>query len=313
MTPELLTLLGVGLVGGFFSGLLGIGGGVLMVPLLLYVPPLLGIKPFDIKTTTGITMVQSLAGSLAGLIIQHKNNYIHRQLALAMGIPAVISSLLGAVLSKQISGAAVYAVFAGLALVAAVMMLLPKKITEENPSVVVEDINFSKPLAVLAALLIGLAGGIIGQGGAFLMIPVMLYFFKIPTRLALGSSAVVAFLSAGAGFLGKWGTGQVPLAMAVTVAVGAVVGAQLGGYAGKRMQTQSLRFVLGLLLAGTALRMWYGLSETVFIGLSFALFLLCIAFLVRKFRLRSKKETVANIGLQQGRDSRLETVDKFQT
>lgn len=289
MTPVLMTSLGLGLLGGFFSGLLGIGGGVIMVPLLLYVPPLLGLNPIDIKTAAGITMVQSLAGSLSGLVVQHRNNYVHRGLALSMGIPAVSASLLGAVLSKQLSGGVVYAVFAGLALLAAVMMLLPKKTAPEEA--LAEDITFNRPLAGVTAAIIGLAGGIIGQGGAFIMIPVMLYVLRIPTRLALGSSAAIALMSALAGFAGKWGTGQIPLVMAVTVAAGAVGGAQLGGLAGKNMRTGILRAILGFLIAGTALRMWYELSVMLFIVIGAAFVLLLIAALTRNFFQKRKKET----------------------
>lgn len=288
----LMTLLGLGLLGGFFSGLLGIGGGIIMVPLLLYVPPLLGLSPIDIKTAAGITMVQSLAGSLSGLVVQHRNKYIYRGLALSMGIPAVGASLLGSVLSKQLSGAVVYAVFAGLALLAAVMMFLPQKTTQEEMPP--EDIKFNRFLAGFTAFFIGLAGGIIGQGGAFIMIPVMLYVLKIPTRLALGSSVAIAFMSASAGFLGKWGTGQVPLAMALTVAAGAVGGAQLGGLAGKKMQTKSLRVILGILITGTALRMWYELSETFSILIGSIIVLMFIVISARRFYWQRKKETAGN-------------------
>lgn len=296
MTPLLLTLLGLGLLGGFFSGLLGIGGGIIMVPLLLYVPPLLGLNAIDIKTAAGITMVQSLAGSFSALAAQHRNNYVHRGLAFTMGLPAAGAALLGAVLSKHLSGAMVYAVFAGLALAAAGMMLFPSKAApDETPT---ENVTFNRPLAGVTASFIGLVGGIIGQGGAFILIPVMLYVLKIPTRIALGSSAAIALMSALAGFAGKWGTGQIPLLTAAVVAAGAVAGAQLGGLAGPRMHARSLQAILAVLIAGTAMRMWYELSLSFFMVLGSVLLLLLIAIL--HFTLRLPKK-------------RLQKADKFQT
>lgn len=305
MTPVLLTLLGLGLLGGFFSGLLGIGGGIIMVPLLLYVPPLLGLDPINIKTAAGITMVQSLAGSLSGLVAQHRNNCVHRGLALTMGLPAAGASLLGAVLSKHLSGAVVYAVFAGLSLLAAVMMVFPSKAaSEEAPP---ENVAYNRLLAGMTASFIGLAGGIIGQGGAFIMIPVMLYVLKIPTRTALGSSTAIALMSALAGFAGKWGTGQIPLVIAITVAVGAVAGAQLGGFAGKKMHTKNLRAILAVLIAGTALRMWYELSLIFFIVFGSALLLFLIVVFLRNYS--RQKKTAGSIippeqawGTAEGRD-----------
>jgi uncharacterized membrane protein YfcA len=47
-----------GSLGGFFSGLLGIGGGIIMFPLLLYLPPILGFDAIAVKSITGLTMIQ---------------------------------------------------------------------------------------------------------------------------------------------------------------------------------------------------------------------------------------------------------------
>ena len=60
------TLVGLGFVGGFFAGLLGFGGGVLMFPLLFYVPPLLGLVPMDVKTVAAIVASQVFFSTLTG-------------------------------------------------------------------------------------------------------------------------------------------------------------------------------------------------------------------------------------------------------
>lgn len=62
-------LITLGLIGGFFSGLLGIGGGILMVPLLLYVPPLFRLAPIDVEAVAGLTMVQGFFASLSGVFV----------------------------------------------------------------------------------------------------------------------------------------------------------------------------------------------------------------------------------------------------
>ncbi|MHB8922935.1 MAG: sulfite exporter TauE/SafE family protein, partial [Thermoleophilia bacterium] len=67
MTVQLAsTLVCLGLAGGFFSGWLGIGGGIIMAPLLLYVPAALGVGDLDMKTIAGLTMVQSLFATGSG-------------------------------------------------------------------------------------------------------------------------------------------------------------------------------------------------------------------------------------------------------
>lgn len=261
MTPLLLSVLfSLGLTGGFFSGLLGIGGGIILVPLLLYVPSLLGLAAVPIKTAAGITMVQSLAGAFSGLMAHRKNNFVHRSLVLYMGAASITGSLVGSVLSKQMKGDLMLGVFAGMALVATVMMLIPTKEEDEVP---VDLVTFNPLLASGVGLGVGFLGGIVGQGGAFILIPLMLFVVKIPTRIALGSSVAISFLSALAGFLGKWGTGQIPFEMTSVLVAGAVLGAQAGVRLSKLLHTSSLRIILCVLIAGTALKMWVELNTTV--------------------------------------------------
>lgn len=161
-----------------------------MVPLLLYIPSLIGLEAISMKTAAGITMVQSLAGAFSGLMLHKKNKFIHRQLIVYMGFGSVAGSLAGSIFSKQINGQIMLAVFAGMALMATVMMFLPHKKDDELP---VEDVEFNKYLAFSVALPVGFLGGIVGQGGAFILIPMMLYVIKIPMRIALGSSLAISF------------------------------------------------------------------------------------------------------------------------
>lgn len=278
-TLLLITLFLLGLTGGFFSGLLGIGGGIIMIPLLLYIPSLIGIGVISMKTAAGITMVQSLAGSLSGLVVHRKNKFVHLPLVIYMGVSGIIGSLIGSVFSKQMDSEAMLGIFAFMALFATVLMYLPKD--PKDDGITVEEITFNKYLAVLIALTVGILGGIVGQGGAFILIPLMLYALKIPTRIALGSSVGIAFLSALAGFIGKWSTGQIPFLMAIVLVAGAVLGAQLGGYLSRSIKTSGLRLVLNILITGTALKMWFELNPKVACLIILGLFVLVIVRLYR--------------------------------
>ena len=274
-TLLLFVLFTLGLIGGFFSGLLGIGGGIIMVPLLLYVPTLIGLEAISMKTVAAMTIVQSMAGSFSGLIVHKKNNFVHSKLIIYMGSGVVLGSLMGSYFSNQIQGEVMLGIFATMALMATVLMFIPSKEDEELP---VESLKFNKTLAFIVALLVGLLGGIVGQGGAFILIPLMLYVLKIPTRIAFGSSVAITFLSACAGFIGKWGTGQIPFEMALVLVAGALIGAQLGGHLSHRLQTASLRTILSVLITFTALKMWFELSSIVGYLLTLGLVVLLLVF-----------------------------------
>jgi hypothetical protein len=143
-------------------------------------------------------------------------------------------------------------VFAGLAVIAALMMWLPK--SDES---VVGDPNacrFNIPLAVSIALAVGFLGGLVGQGGSFILIPLMLHVLRLPTRVVIGSNLALVFLASLAGFAGKAATGQVPLLPAALLALAAVPGAQVGSvlshHTSPRWLRTTLAFVIGLAAAG---------------------------------------------------------------
>lgn len=275
----------LGFTGGVFSGLLGIGGGIVMIPLLLYVPPLLGLEPISMKTAAGITIVQSMAGSFSGLIVHKKKDFVHTKLIINMGSGIVLGSLSGSFFSKWISEDVMLGIFAGMALIAAILMFLPYQRNENLPA---ENIEFNQYLAFLIALLVGTLGGIVGQGGAFILIPLMLYFLKIPTRIALGSSVGITFLSASAGFIGKWGTGQIPFVMSIVLVAGALLGAQLGGRLSYRLKSTSLRKILSALITLATLKMWFKLSSIV--GWVFIILFPLIVFVSFKRSLNRNEE-----------------------
>lgn len=209
------------------------------------------------KTVAGLTMVQSLFATGSGAIVHRKFQYLSRPLVLWMGSGATIASLAGAVFSRNMSSDVLEGIFSVLALAGAALMLLPYTEAEEEPTA--RSVDFNRALALACALAIGLVGGMVGQSGAFIVIPVMLYVLKIPTRTAIGSSLGVVFLAALAGSIGKIATDQLDYSMALFCVVGAVAGAQLGGLLSIHTRRRRLRHVLAILIAATALRMAWDL------------------------------------------------------
>ncbi|HDT12638.1 MAG TPA: sulfite exporter TauE/SafE family protein, partial [Candidatus Marinimicrobia bacterium] len=67
----------ISLLGGFLSGFLGLGGAVVIIPLMLTVPPLFGFDSLTLKTVAGLSMIQVFSASLSSLIIHKRNMFIH--------------------------------------------------------------------------------------------------------------------------------------------------------------------------------------------------------------------------------------------
>ena len=254
-TLFLLTLVLLGLGGGFLSGLLGLGGAIFMIPLLLYVPPLLGVGQLDMKEVAAISMVQVLSASLSGLIVHSKNRFVSKSIFLYMGVANAVGNLAGAILSKHTKSAFLLAVFATMAVIAAIVMFIPRR--ERGENIPPEEIEYNKPLATAVSLAIGSFGGMVGAPGAFIYIPVMIYLLNIPTRIVVGSTLGIVFLGAITGTVGKMATGQIIWPYAIALVLGTVPGAQFGGRVSKKVNTKHLRLAIAVIIAVTGLRMWY--------------------------------------------------------
>jgi len=248
-----ITLFLIGLIGAFFSGLLGLGGAIILVPLLLYLPPLIDVGTLTMKEVSGITIIVVFASALTGVLTHNKNRLVSKSLVLLMGGTAALAALLGSVYSKQTSSETLLIIFAFMAAFAAVIMWLPKQEIGEN--VLPEDIAFSKIGAFLISLVIGFIGGMVGAPGAYIFTPLMIYFLGVPTKIAIGSTLGIAFAASIFGAIGKLATGQVPYLLTLAVVIGAVPGARIGAKYTKKVQAASLKKGLGVVIAFAAIRM----------------------------------------------------------
>src|SRR5207249_12200305 len=100
MSDEAITAV-AGLVASFLSGLLGIGGGLVLTPLLLYLPPLAGGVAIPVKIVTGLTIVQAISGSALGTLRHRAYGNASSRLVWIMGPPRAVSSLGGAFASRD--------------------------------------------------------------------------------------------------------------------------------------------------------------------------------------------------------------------
>jgi hypothetical protein len=245
---------GLGLLTGFLSGMLGIGGGIVMAPLLLYVPPLFGFEPLPMRTVAGLTIVQGLVACVSGALSHRQFRMVSKRLSLYMGISIFIAAMVGGAGAGYVSNQILLFIFAGLAFSAAFLMLIPVKGECENPDVAC--LAFYRWRAVTSASAVGLLGGLVGQGGSFILIPLMTSFVQIPTRIAIGSNLAIVLLSSMAGFIGKATTGQIEWLMAVPIVLTVMPAARLGSLVSRRVPVLKLRRALAVLIVMAAIRIW---------------------------------------------------------
>lgn len=247
----------MGMIAGFLSGLLGIGGGIIMAPLLLFGPPLFGLDPIPMRIVAGLTVVQGLVACLAGSLTHQRFHFVSGPLTRWMGATIFVAALLGGAGARHVADPLLLGIFAALALSAAVLLFLPTGKDCEAPEV--STLSFRRIRAVASAGAVGLLGGLVGQGGSFILIPLMTAYVRIPTRIAIGSNLAIVLLSSLAAFVGKAITGQIAWAMAIPIAITVVPAAYLGSLTSRRVPVPGLRRLLALVIALAALRMGFSL------------------------------------------------------
>ncbi|ULM99061.1 sulfite exporter TauE/SafE family protein [Peribacillus frigoritolerans] len=255
----IITIFLIGFIGSYVSGMLGIGGSIINYPMLLFIPPIFGLAAFSAHDVTGISAVQVLFASIGGIWSYRKSGHLNKTLILYMGISVLIGSVVGSFGSQTMSENGVNIVYGILALIAAVMMFIPKKGIDDIP---VDQVTFNKWLAAILALIVGLGAGIVGAGGGFLLVPIMLIVLRIPTRVTIASSLAITFISSIGATAGKISTGQVDFYPALIMVVASLIASPLGAMTGKKMNVKVLQVILALLILATAVKTWAGIMSS---------------------------------------------------
>lgn len=243
----------IGFIGSYISGMLGIGGSIIKYPMLLYIPPLFGLAIFSAHEVSGISAIQVFFATLTAVIAYKNSGYLNRKLIMYMGSSILIGSLIGGYGSRYLTELQINFVYGILATIAVVMMFLPKK---EVPYLAGDDLLFNRTLATSLALITGIAAGIVGAAGAFILVPIMLVVLKIPTRVTIATSLAITFISSIGTTVGKVITGQIIYGPAIVMIIASLIAAPIGAKVGQRTNVKVLQGILALLILATAVKIW---------------------------------------------------------
>ncbi|WP_042455573.1 sulfite exporter TauE/SafE family protein [Neobacillus dielmonensis] len=249
----IITLFLIGFVGSFISGMLGIGGAIINFPMLLYIPVLLGVGHFTPHEVSGITAIQVFFATIGGVMAYRKGGFLNKTLIAYMGISILMGSFIGGFGSTHMPEGGINLVYGILALLAVIMMFVPKRGIDDIP---LDQVKFNKWLAALFAFIVGIGAGIVGAGGAFLLVPIMLTVLKIPTRMTIASSLAITLISSIGAVTGKISTGHVDILPSIILVVASLIASPIGANAGKKVNTKVLQIIMGILIFATAVKTW---------------------------------------------------------
>ena len=279
---NIFLVLAMGLAVGFISGMFGIGGGFLMTPLLIFV---------GISRAVAVASVAShvSASSLSGAISYWRRNAVDVALALMLLAGGILGTGAGVWLFTLLRSLDQLDLTIGLSYVALLTIVGALMIAESVKAIVREQqgrpvtprrggahtwvhglplkIRFKRSKIYVSAIpvwvigfLIGFVGAIMGIGGGFLLVPMLIYFLRVPTSTVIGTSMVLTLITMASATLLHAATNHlVDAVLALILMVGGVIGAQFGARAGQNMRGERLRLLLGILVFAVGLRFAYQL------------------------------------------------------
>jgi uncharacterized protein len=249
---ELILIGLISFITSFVSGMLGLGGAVILIPAYLYLPELFGISGIGIKEISGITSVQVFFVSLTGLFFHHRKGVVDKKLITTMGIPIVVFSMTGAFISGVVADNMIIGIFGIMAIIGAFFMIKGRNIDDEHL-----DLKYNRLGAAAIAGGVGFFGGMVGAPGAFILAPLMIGLLKIPVRVVIGSTLGIVLLSAFAASIGKIASGQVPFELTAAAVAASLPGVVLGSKVSHLLKTKTLRYILAILISIVGIEMWY--------------------------------------------------------
>lgn len=176
-----ISLVAVGLIGGLLSGMFGVGGGIVMVPLLLW------LTGMDQRVASATSLLAIVPASIAGSISYLSQGEADIPVALLIASGAICGALIGTSLLKRLPLSWLRWMFIALMLVAAVRMVI---VTPDRG----EDVQLSVGVGiglVALGLVMGIASGLFGIGGGIIAVPSLISIFAVSDLVAKGTSLLV--------------------------------------------------------------------------------------------------------------------------
>jgi uncharacterized membrane protein YfcA len=282
MPVNIFLVLGMGLAVGFISGMFGIGGGFLMTPLLIFI----GVPP-----AVAVASVSShiAASSFSAAISYWRRRAIDVALAMMLLSAGIIGTGTGVWLFTELRTLDQLDLMIGLSYVTLLTVVGSIMIYESvraelrarhgQPAIVRRPgshtwlhglplkLRFKRSKIYVSAIpvwaigfSIGFIGAIMGIGGAFLLVPMLIYFLRVPTATVIGTSTALTLVTMSSATVMHAATNHlVDALLALILMVGGVIGAQFGVRTGQQMRGERLRLLLGLLVFLVGLRFAYEL------------------------------------------------------
>lgn len=251
----LLMLFAVGLLVGFTAGLIGIGGGVLIVPFLYFLYGHPGLTGFDLPASMEVAVAHAtslfviLPTAISGSISYTKAGLVVWRVALPVAAASIVGAVIGARLAISLPSEALKFGFGVFLVVSGTQMLFKRKDNTDR------QVSTNVIKTTITGLLVGILSGMMGVGGGVLALPLLMYLLHVDLKRAASTSlAIVGFAAfagvitygiSGAGVAGRppMSIGYVHAAAGIPILLGSLLSVHAGTLANRKANVKALRYL----------------------------------------------------------------------
>jgi uncharacterized membrane protein YfcA len=261
----ILLLIG-GFVAGTFGALLGLGGGVLLIPFLVIV---LGIPMHQAIATSIIAVI---ATSSAGAAMNLERGIVNMRLGMLLEIATVTGAILGGLTANYLGANVLVKLFSGLLFLVAIIMMwkikrrkgperlhtdgiLPGNFTDDASGTTLHYTARKVPATVMISFVAGNVSGLLGVGGGIFKVPAMHLISGIPMKAATATSNFMIGVTAAASAFIYFAHGHLNPYVASTAALGVLAGSMTGIRIGRKIQSNVLTWIFAITLVGISFQL----------------------------------------------------------
>ena len=249
----IIKLIPVILVSSIIFTMLGVGGGFLYVPVLL-------VCGIDFHTATSTSLIIITMSQLSALYIFYKSGLVDVKLIILLGLPTMGGAFVGGLQAQNFNVQLLSIMFACTLFLASYFMMKDKISIKKDGGIFISNwisyhecngYNYyvDQAISIPLTMMVGYMGGMLGMGGGWLMVPIMVVIFNIPMKIAVAASAMMVPITAFSGFLGHSIVGHVDVPLAVSLSITSIIGAQIGARLSIDTESNLLRFLFAFVLS----------------------------------------------------------------
>jgi len=235
----LFIVLGCGV--GFLAGLFGVGGGIILVPVLVFSYEYLGVSSSVLTHfAMGTSLFVIFFASLFSAYQHQKQGNVNRKAFLILGVSSTLTALAASKLAAEMSGTYLRFVFALIVVITGIIMLAETELQAQKK---LEFTLTPNPIHLSGTgLIAGMVSALAGIGGGVITIPMMYYLIKMPLKLSIGTSSATIVMTSLFALIGyvvngmkqpglpSGSVGFVDLQRGIALAIGTIFFARIGAY-----------------------------------------------------------------------------------